>query len=213
MNKKQFINNLFFNLDSFYLRECLLDLTPWETMSGLTSFIEKAFSSKKFTGNYKDRQDVYVGNGTFIHPTVEISGPAIIGNNCTINHAAFLREGCIVGDNVIIGHASEIKHSVILNESSCAHLNYIGDSIVGNNVNISGGVIVANYRLDKQNINIKTSSGKIDTGLEKFGAVIGDDSMVGVNSVLNPGTILGRKSVVFPLKSVTGIHKDDEVLK
>lgn len=212
MNNK-FSNNLFFDLNSFIYKDLLNEHTPWEVITGLSAFIQTKFSSGELTPNYKDRPDVYIGEGTVIHPSVDIKGPAIIGRNCEIRHAAFLREGCIIGDNCIIGHASEIKHSIILNNSSSAHLNYIGDSIIGNNVNISGGAIVANYRLDKKNITIKTSGIMVDTGLEKFGAAIGDNCVVGVNAVLNPGTILGKNSIVFPLKSITGAHEENAVLK
>ncbi len=208
-----FSNNYFFDTDKFAYKEIFAG-TPWETIANILPFIEKAFASQKLSPNYKNRPDVYIGEGTTIHPSVDIQGPAIIGANCKISHAAFLREGCVIGDNVHIGHAVEIKHSLILNNSMIAHLNYIGDSLIGNNVNISGGAILANFRLDKQNISIKTGGNfKIDTGLNKFSAAIGDNSVVGVNSVINPGTLLGKNVIVFPLKSVSGVHKNNAIIK
>jgi NDP-sugar pyrophosphorylase family protein len=208
-----FSNNYFFDIDKFAYKE-IFATTPWETVANILPFIKKTFASLKLSPNYKNRPDVHIGEGTIIHPSVEIQGPAIIGDNCKISHAAFLREGCIIGDNVHIGHAVEVKHSLILNNSIIAHLNYIGDSIIGNNVNISGGAILANFRLDKKNIAIKTEDNKkIDTGLNKFSAAIGDDSVIGVNSVINPGTLLGRGVVVFPLKSVSGVHKNNATIK
>lgn len=213
MNDKNYFNNLFFNLDNLFFKDLLEKNTPWISIAGLSDYLKKMLGSERFKGNYKNRNDVFVGVSTFIHPSVEISGAAVIGKNCVINHAAFLREGCIIGDGVNIGHASEIKHSIILNDARSAHLNYIGDSIIGNFVNFSGGAIVANYRLDHENVSIKTSKGKINSGLEKFGAAVGDNSIIGVNSVLNPGTLLGKNSKVFPLTSVTGAHKNDEVIK
>jgi NDP-sugar pyrophosphorylase family protein len=208
-----FSNNYFFDIEKFTHKEILAG-TPWETVANILSYIKKIFVSHKLSPNYKNRPDVYVGEGTTIHPSVDIQGPAIIGANCQISHAAFLREGCIIGDNVHIGHAVEIKHSLILNNAMIAHLNYIGDSIIGNNVNISGGAILANFRLDKENITVKTGGGfKIDTGLNKFSAAIGDNSVIGVNAVINPGTLLGKNVIVFPLKSVSGVHENNATIK
>lgn len=212
MDNNNFTNTNFFDLSAFSLREILNQRTPWEAIPQIIPYIQKLFISS--IANYKDRNDVFLGKGTKIHPSVDIVGPAIIGKNCTIDHAAFLREGCIIGDNVHIGHAVELKHSIILNNTIIAHLNYVGDSIIGNNVNISGGAILANFRLDKKNISIKTQDGRlIDTGLQKFSAAVGDNTVIGVNSVINPGTILGKNTVVFPLKSVSGVHEKNAVIK
>ncbi len=161
----------------------------------------------------KDRKDIFVGEGTTIQEGAVIIGPAIIGKNCVIGHCSLIRENCILGDNVHIGHAVEIKNSVFLNSAIAAHLNYIGDSLIGKNANISGGAILANFRLDKKTIAIRNGIEKIDTGLQKFGSIVGDGSSIGVNTVLNPGTILGKKTVVYPLTSVTGVHQDGEVIK
>lgn len=214
MENNNFKNTIFFDTAAFALKEVFTDRTPWETVSQIIPFIQKLFAGQKLITNYKDKKDVYIGEGTKIHPTVDIVGPAIIGKNCVINHAAFLREGVILGDNVHIGHAVELKNSIILNDSIIAHLNYVGDSIIGNNVNISGGAILANFRLDKQNISIRMPDGrKIATGMQKFGAAVGDDTVIGVNSVINPGTFLGKNTVVFPLKSVSGVHEKNAVIK
>ncbi len=213
MNTKNFLNSKFFNISSYAYKDILEDKTPWQSVSLLADYINQIFHTGKLSPNFRRKTNVFVGVGSTIHDSVEIEGPAIIGSNCQIKHAAFLREGCIIGDNVIIGHAVEVKHSIILNNSILAHLNYIGDSIVGNNVNISGGVIVANFRLDKKNIVIKSTDGEIDTGLQKFGAAIGDNSVIGVNSVLNPGTILGKGTIIYPLKSIKGAHEDNAILK
>src|SRR5205814_1035092 len=103
-----FSNNYFFDIEKFTYKE-IFTATPWETVANILPFIQKIFASLKISPNYKDRSDVYVGQGSTIHPSVEIEGPAIIGANCKISHAAFLRDGCIIGDNVIIGHAVEVK--------------------------------------------------------------------------------------------------------
>lgn len=212
MNDKNFHNSNFFDISKFAYKD-IVDGPPWNSISLMTPFILQLFSSGTITPNFQDKPYVSIGEGTTIHPSVEIEGPGIIGRNCQIKHGAYLREGCIIGDNVIIGHAVEVKHSIIMNETIIAHLNYIGDSIIGNNVNISGGTILANFRLDKKNIYIKTSTGDIDTGLQKFGSAIGDNSVIGVNSVINPGTLLGKNTIVFPLKSISGVHENNGILK
>lgn len=202
----------YFNLDDFLWKELFARTQyVWDVLPKLSLFIEQLFHQKIITPNYG--KNIYIGKDTIIQRNAEIIGPALIGEKCVIGHAAFLRENCILGSNVHVGHAVEIKNTVVLNNSSISHLNYVGDSIVGNDVNISGGVIVANFRLDKKEISIKHAGKKIDTGLVKCGSIIGDGSNIGVNSVLNPGTILGKKSVVFPLTCVTGVHPDESVIK
>lgn len=195
----------FFDFSSFSFTNVFLKEKPvWNVLSILSHYIKRQFDSGVVKGNYKE--NIFVGDGTTIHPSVEIIGPAIIGKNCTIAHAAYFKGNCLIGDNVTIGHAVEVKNSVILNNTACAHLNYIGDSIIGNGVNLGGGAIIANTRLDKKNVKVKTPHTKIDTGLHKMGAIIGDNSSIGANSVLNPGTILGKNSFVYPLTSVNGFY-------
>lgn len=214
MQDNNLTNTNFFDITQFRFKEILTHPSPWDSVSQIIPFIQKLFSQNIAFANYKEGKEVYLGQGTKIHPSVEIVGPAIIGANCVIDHTAFLREGCIIGDGVHVGHAVEVKHSIILNNTFISHLNYVGDSIIGNNVNISGGAILANFRLDKQNIIVKTKTGqKINTGLQKFGAAIGDNSMIGVNSVINPGTLLGKNTIVFPLKSVSGVYENNAIIK
>lgn len=185
----------------------------WEALPTLPEYIEEQFRSGALTPNYKNKANVYIGEGTVVQEGVEIVGPAIIGKNCFIGHGAFLREYVLFADNVHIGHAVEVKHSIFLEYATAAHLNYVGNSIIGGRANISGGAILANYRLDKKNIYIKNKEEVIDTGMEKFGAVVGDGVTVGVNAVLNPGTILGKNTIVYPLTSVSGVHPEHSVLK
>lgn len=163
--------------------------------------------------DYVKKNGQSIGGGTVVEEGSYLKGPAIIGKNCIISHGAYIRENCIVGDNVHIGHGVEVKNSIIVSNTAVAHLNYIGDSIVGSNVNIGGGAKTANFRLDGQNIRIKVGEERVDTGLQKLGAIIGDGSKIGVNSVLNPGTILGKNVWVYPLVSVFGVHEDGEVIK
>jgi NDP-sugar pyrophosphorylase family protein len=140
-------------------------------------------------------------------------GKLVQGKDCVISPTANIREGVILGDNVHIGHAVELKNCVILNSTHIAHLNYVGDSIIGCDVNLAGGAICANFRFDEQPIGVKATGGHIDTGLDKFSAIIGDGSKIGANAVLNPGTILGKKSLVYPLTSVRGVHPESSIVR
>lgn len=185
----------------------------WEALPEIENYILNLFKNGKIKANYKKSDCIYVGEGTKIMQGTEIIGPAIIGNNCFISNSVLIRNNCLIGDNVQIGHGCEVKNSIFLDNSAAAHLNYVGDSIVGNKVNISGGAIIANYRLDKKPVTVSHENKKYETGLVKFGALIGDNTTVGVNSVLNPGTILGKNSIVFPLTCVSGVHGENEIIK
>ncbi len=214
MEQHSFTPTQFFDLSDFPYPDIFAEVNEsWNVLPNIIPFIENTFRTGKLAANYKDRHDVYIGEGTVIHPSVEIIGPAIIGRNCTLGHASLLRGGILLGDDVHIGHAVEVKHSLLLNNAAVAHLNYVGDSVIGNHVNISGGAILANYRLDKKSVSFWFEEKKIETSLEKFGAIIGDHSVIGVNAVLNPGTILGKNCLVHPLVSVKGVYAAKEIIK
>lgn len=204
----------YIDTSTFLYKQLFDDATHiWEVLPKLEPFIAGLFADGTVVGNYNGQKDVYIGEGTIVHEGVRIEGPAIIGNNCVISHAAYIRGGCLFGNNVRIGHGAEIKHSLFFNGAVAAHLNYVGDSIIGNTVNIAGGAMLANFRLDKQEIMVKHTEGDIATGLQKFGAVLGDDVSIGANAVLNPGTLLGKGVIVYPLQSVRGVHHANTVIK
>lgn len=200
--KNTFNPNIFFDLSSFGHKDLFQLESVWEVLSNISSFIKNNSS-----------QSVTLGEGTVVEEGALIKGPAIIGKNCFIAHGAYIRENVILGDNVKIGHATEVKNSIILNDTNISHFNYVGDSLVGGNVNFAGGAITANFRLDGANIIVKHDGEEFETGLAKFGAIIGDNSRIGVNSVLNPGTILSKNSKIFPLTSVVGVHLNEETIK
>lgn len=145
----------------------------------------------------------HIGDNVFIHPTVKlppvcvIEGPAYVGKNTTIRPFAYIRDNVIIGDNCLVGNSCEIKNSIILNNAQIPHFNYVGDSVLGNFLHLGAGVILANLRLDKRPIVARFAGECIETKLRKFGAIVGDHSEVACNVVLNPGTILGKNSVVF----------------
>lgn len=214
MKKSNFPPTDFFNLLSFPFADVFKNVSEtWEVLPKISKYIKSQFKNKKGKHAYGKNKEIYIGKKTIIAKGVLIKGPAIIGDNCFIEQGSLIRENVILGNSVHIGHGAEIKNSIILNNTAISHLNYVGDSVIGGNVNISGGVIIANYRLDKHSVLIRTGDKKIDTKLEKFGAIVGDGSAIGVNSVLNPGTVLGKNTIVYPLVSVIGVHKNEEIIK
>ncbi|MDR1190913.1 MAG: UDP-N-acetylglucosamine diphosphorylase [Verrucomicrobiales bacterium] len=148
---------------------------------------------------------VFVGEGTVIDPGAYLVGPAWIGENCHVRHGAYVRENVIVGDGCVLGNSCELKNSVLFNGAQVPHFSYVGDSILGHRAHLGAGVILSNLRLDQKEIVIRHEGQTIATGLRKFGAIVGDQAEVGCNAVLNPGSILGRKSLVFPTVSWRGV--------
>ena len=149
--------------------------------------------------------DVFVGEGTVIEAGALIRGPVWIGRNCHIGHGATLRGNVIVGDGCIVGHATELKNAVLFNGCEVPHFNYVGDSVLGHRVHLGAGVMLSNYRLIRGNVNVRIASGRLDSGLAKFGALIGDRTEIGCNAVLNPGAVIGRDCLLYPNVTFTGV--------
>ena len=195
----------------------------WQALDRLSSYLD-SHGDWHILGDVAPgavlRGNVFIGRGTVVEPCAFIIGPAIIGENCTIRHSAYIRGEVIVGDDCIIGHCSELKSSIILNGSNVPHFNYVGDSIIGNDVNLGAGTICANLRLDEGEVFINGRTPErqsIRTGRQKLGAIIGDGTRTACNLVLNPGTLLPRGSAVRPPSSSTvrvldreGLHSDKE---
>jgi NDP-sugar pyrophosphorylase family protein len=140
---------------------------------------------------------VFIGEGTVVEDGAMIKGPAIIGRNCQIRHSAYIREFVVIGDHCIVGNASEIRHSILFNHAIVPHLNYVGDSILGHKAHLGAGTKISNYKLMPENITVEVNGQRLDTGLRKFGALVGDGAEIGCNAVLNPGSIVGRNSVIY----------------
>ena len=148
---------------------------------------------------------VFIGEGTVVEDGAMIKGPAIIGRNCHIRHNAYIREQVIVGDNCVVGNSCELKSAVLFNDCQVPHFNYVGDSILGAKAHLGAGVVLSNVKSLKGNVTVTHDGQKIDTGLRKFGALVGDGAEIGCNAVLNPGSIIGRGSVVYPLSNWRGV--------
>ena len=148
---------------------------------------------------------ISIGEGTVIEPGAYIRGPCIIGRNCEIRHSAYIRGNVLVGDRCVVGHTTELKHAILLNHAKAAHFAFVGDSVLGNNVNLGAGVKCANLRIDGAQVVIKRGKERTPTGLRKFGAIIGDDCQIGCNVVTNPGTLVGKNVRCCPTVNIVGV--------
>lgn len=158
-------------------------------------------------------ESVWVGKGTTIEKTAMIKGPVIIGYDTEVRHGAYIRGSAIIGNGAVVGNSTEIKNAILFNEAKVPHFNYIGDSVLGYGAHLGAGVILSNVKSAKDQVKIKWGGETFETGLKKFGALIGDRVEVGCNSVLNPGTIVGPESNIYPLSMVRGIVPARSILK
>ncbi|RMD54793.1 MAG: glucose-1-phosphate thymidylyltransferase, partial [Nitrospirae bacterium] len=153
--------------------------------------------------------NIYIGEGSVIEPGALIKGPVIIGNNTEVRQGAYIRGYSIVGDGCVVGHTTEMKNAIMLNGAKAGHFAYIGDSLLGNNVNLGAGTKLANFRFDGKDVILKIDGESYNTGLRKFGAILGDGVQIGCNTVTNPGAIIGKNSKVFPNTTVQpGFYPD-----
>jgi NDP-sugar pyrophosphorylase family protein len=156
---------------------------------------------------------VFIGEGTVVEDGVMIKGPAIIGRNCQIRHNAYLREHVIVGDNCVVGNSTELKNALLFNDAVAPHFNYVGDSILGHKAHLGAGVVLSNVKSLPGNVTVELEGQPFDTGLRKFGALLGDSVEVGCNAVLNPGSIVGRNAVIYPGVNWRGILPANMIAK
>jgi NDP-sugar pyrophosphorylase family protein len=173
----------------------------WEILPKLAEYLEKNLKPAnhgKMIGTPVIGERVFIGEGTVIEPGAYIKGPAWIGANCQIRHGAYIRENVIVGAGSVVGNSCEIKNSMLFNGCQVPHFNYVGDSILGAKVHLAAGVIVSNLKLNGDFITLRVGNAILTTGLRKFGALIGDEAEIGCNAVINPGSVIGRKSLIYP---------------
>lgn len=157
---------------------------------------------------------VHVAEGAVIEPNAVVQGPAWIGKGSLVRSGAYVRENVIVGDDCILGNSSEFKNCLLLNGCEIPHFNYVGDSILGHRVHLGAGAICSNFRLDHAMIRVKNRKGEIiETGLQKLGAIVGDRCEIGCHAVLNPGSVLGRDCIIYPLMSWSGTLAAESIVK
>ncbi|HEY9707020.1 MAG TPA: hypothetical protein V6D48_02320 [Oculatellaceae cyanobacterium] len=194
-----------------FLQPLLTDEMPWRVLKHLDSFLE-SISDERFGQIHSTAWvigSVYLDASARIGPHALIEGPAWIGPGAEVGHSAYLRGGVVMAQGSKVGHSSEVKHSILLSGAKLPHCNYVGDSIVGHNVNLGAGVKVANFNTFDGTIQV----GEQDTHLHKFGGAIGDDVSIGCNAVIAPGTLIGPRSLVYSGVIVNGIYSADSVIK
>ena len=207
------IKNLY-NLEETIAKNLLEEATyPWEVLSKIEEYILK--TGEKLSKEYYNKvgDNVWIAKSAKVAPTAYINGPAIIGDNAEVRHCAFIRGNAIVGNNAVVGNSTELKNVILFNNVQVPHYNYVGDSILGYKAHMGAGSITSNVKSDKKLVVIKNGDEMIETGRKKVGAMIGDNVEVGCGSVLNPGTVIGRDSNIYPLSSVRGVVKAHSIYK
>lgn len=189
---------------------------PWEALKGISDFIKEigpTLDAEKFE---KRGEDIWVAKSAKVAPTAALNGPLIIDEDAEIRHCAFIRGSAIVGKGSVVGNSTELKNVIIFNSVQVPHYNYVGDSILGYKSHMGAGSITSNVKSDKTLVVVKDcydTKEEIETGLKKFGAMLGDNVEVGCNSVLNPGTVVGRNSNIYPLSRVRGVIPANSIFK
>ncbi len=177
---------------------------PWEALPKIGAFIKELGESLPKEEYEKRGEDVWIAKSAHVFPSAYIHGPAIIGKNAEIRHCAFIRGNAIVGEGAVVGNSTELKNVILFNKVQVPHYNYVGDSILGYKAHMGAGSITSNVKSDKKLVVVKTPEEQIETGIKKFGAMLGDEVEVGCGTVLNPGSVVGAHSNIYPLSSVRG---------
>lgn len=186
---------------------------PWEVLPKLKVFIENLGPILPADLYEQRSENVWVAKSAKVAPTACIMAPCIIDEDAEIRHGAFIRGGVIVGKGAVVGNSSEIKNALLFDGVQVPHYNYIGDSVLGYKAHFGAGAITSNVKNDNSNVIVKLPLQQVDTGLRKFGAIVGDYVQVGCNSVLNPGTMIGKNTSIYPLSNVRGIILADQIYK
>lgn len=186
---------------------------PWDALSGIKDFITQLGSTLPSDEYDEISPQVWVHKTAKIAPTAFLGSPCIIGKNTQVRHCAFVRGSALVGENCVVGNSVELKNVILFDNVQTPHYNYVGDSILGYKSHMGAGSVTSNVKSDKTLVTINDSQNRIETGLKKMGAMLGDHVEVGCNSVLNPGTIIGRNSNVYPLSCVRGVVPENSIYK
>lgn len=185
---------------------------PWEVLPKISDFIMKLGQNLSLEEYDKKGENIWIAKTAKVAPTAFINGPAIICANAEVRHCAFIRGNAIIGKSAVVGNSTELKNVILFDNVQVPHYNYVGDSILGYKAHMGAGSITSNVKSDKTLVTISCAE-KIETGLKKFGAILGDNVEVGCNSVLNPGTIVGKCSNIYPLSMVRGFVPEKSIYK
>lgn len=186
---------------------------PWEALPKIGDFIRKLGASLPEEEYEKVGEDVWIAKDATVYSSAYIHGPAIIGKGAEVRHCAFIRGNALVGEGAVVGNSTELKNVILFDSVQVPHYNYVGDSILGYQAHMGAGSITSNVKSDKQLVKVHCEDGDIETGMKKFGAMIGDQVEVGCGSVLNPGTVIGRHTNIYPLSSVRRCVDADSIYK
>ncbi len=207
------IKNLY-NMDETIAKDLFEGLEyPWEALPKIGDFIKMLGSTLSEELYDKVGEDVWIAKDAKVFPSAYIHGPAIIGRGAEVRHCAFIRGNAIVGEDAVVGNSTELKNVVLFNKVQVPHYNYVGDSILGFKAHMGAGSITSNVKSDKTLVDVVVNGERIHTGLKKFGAMLGDNVEIGCNTVMNPGTVIGRMSNVYPTSMVRGFIPEKSIYK
>lgn len=197
--------NELYDLNETIAKDIFDDVTyPWEVLPKIGDFIVelgKTLSKEEYD---QVEENVWIAKSANVFPSAYIHGPAIIGKDAEVRHCAFIRGNAIVGEGAVVGNSTELKNVILFNKVQVPHYNYVGDSVLGYKAHMGAGSITSNVKSDKKLVVVKAPEGGIETGRKKFGAMLGDEVEVGCGTVLNPGSVVGRHTNIYPLSSVRG---------
>lgn len=203
-----------YDLEHTIAKEYLQSFTyPWEALKGIKDLILNLGAALPKDEYDEVSPSVWVHKSAKVAPTAYLGSPCIIGANTEVRHCAFIRGSALVGENCVVGNSVELKNVILFDNVQTPHYNYVGDSILGYKSHMGAGSITSNVKSDKTLVVVKNGEEKIETGLKKMGAMLGDFVEVGCNSVLNPGTVIGRNTNVYPLSCVRGVVKANSIYK
>lgn len=186
---------------------------PWELLPHIKAFILKLGETLSKEEYDKIGNDIWVAKSAKVAPSASLNGPCIIGKDAEVRQCAFIRGSAIVGEGAVVGNSTELKNVILFNKVQVPHYNYVGDSILGYKAHMGAGSITSNVKSDKKLVVVHGQDFEIETGMKKFGAMLGDNVEVGCNSVLNPGTVVGRNSNIYPLSCVRGVVPANHIFK
>ena len=208
------IKELYQDLNQTLAKDLLEKYTyPWEVLPHISEFIVSLGNSLDEKEYEKKGENIWIARSAKVAPTAYINGPAIIGQDAEVRHCAFIRGNALVGEGAVVGNSTELKNVILFNKVQVPHYNYVGDSILGFKSHMGAGSITSNVKSDKKLVIVKAANRKIETGLKKFGAMLGDEVEVGCGSVLNPGTVVGSHTNIYPLSSVRGVVPSNSIYK
>ena len=186
---------------------------PWEALAHIGEYVEKLGESLSKNEYMNPAKGIWIHKSAKVAPTAGIIGPVIIGPEAEVRHCAFIRGNAIVGEGAVVGNSTELKNVILFNKVQVPHYNYVGDSVLGYKAHMGAGSITSNVKSDKKLVVVKSPEGQIETGIKKFGAMLGDEVEVGCGTVLNPGSVVGSHSNIYPLSSVRGFVPANSIYK